>query len=180
VGWVVSLDAFAKEPMALSKSEWLQASDSELEELQLRELAFAAGPALDASPESTSLEASLLAVVEWTRATDRSADDNLLAQRTPSEQPVLDANRANSIKMPALGYILHGEQHTIAEQDFVARLLSAKRLSWEERVEHVVGLGGRYSANSRVQKLAKELLEQNAGDPKIALLQLLWAVENAS
>ncbi|MEZ6138026.1 MAG: DUF1553 domain-containing protein [Pirellulaceae bacterium] len=176
VGWVVSSEAFAREPLTLTQDEWLNFSDQELELLQLRELVFAAGPSLQ--PQSQSLEASLATVIKWNTPTDidRTAT---LAQPSTDNQPS-KPRVPNSVAMPSLSYILHGQQPTISQESFVNRLLRAKRLSWEQRVDHVVGLSNRTTAGSRVQQLAKELLEQNNGDARAALLHLLWAVQNGS
>jgi hypothetical protein len=73
-----------------------------------------------------------------------------------------------SSELPSLGYAIHGERHAREQRNFVNRLLRAERLSWEERVEHVVGLSSGEVASSRIQHLAKVLLEQNSGDAKAA------------
>jgi hypothetical protein len=174
VGWVVSSAAFARQPLSLDKSQWLAASDEELQVLQLRELVFAAGPSR--SGDVQSLENSLLAVVEWKRPGDANATLAQPATATNNGKPKLPS----SVTMPAMSFILHGQQPTISQQNFVKSLLKAERLSWEQRVEHVVGLRGCYSTSDRVQQLARQLLEENSGDASSALLQLLWAVQNSN
>lgn len=175
VAWVVSSDAFARMPLNLEKSQWLEATDEELQNYQLQELVFAAGPSLGRSGEARSLESSLLAVAEW---------DGPGAANTTLAQPAIEgSNRPprlpSSVQMPSMSFVLHGQQPTISQQQFVKSLLRAKRLSWEQRVDHVVGLSGHFAASGRVQQLARQLLEENSGNASAALLQLLWAVQNS-
>lgn len=183
VGWIVNSRPFASQPVSLNRAQWLAASDTQLTSYQLSELLFAAGPSLGQSAESESLEASLAATVKWS---SRSADEqrSLLAQPTAlldnglGETPKSETVETSDNWLP-LGYALHGERQTRAQRMYVNRLLRAERLSWEDRVEHVVGLSNGAETNSRIQHLAKVLLEQNAGDAKQALLRLLWAVQNS-
>jgi hypothetical protein len=183
VSWIVNSRPFSVQPINLNKSQWLAATDVELDQIQLTELVFAAGPTLGRSPEAQSLEASLAAAVEWNRR-DSGEYRSMLAQPASSLAPPPATGSAPAAQMaaselPSLGYAIHGERQARAQRNFVNRLLRAERLSWEERVEHVVGLSSGEVASSRIQHLAKVLLEQNSGDAKAALLRLLWAVQNS-
>ncbi len=183
VSWIVNSRPYAVQPINLNKSEWLAATDAELDLIQLSELVFAAGPSLGRSPEAQSLESSLAAAVEWNKkvAGEYRAMLAQPASLLSSEigNAALPPAPAGSLELPSLGYAIHGERQTLTQRNFVNRLMRAPRLSWEERVEHVVGLSGTEVADSRVQHLAKILLEQNSGDAKSTLLRLLWAVQNS-
>jgi len=182
VSWIVNSRPFSVQPINLNKSQWLAATDAELDQIQLTELVFAAGPTLGRSPEAQSLEASLAAAVEWNNR-DGGEYRAMLAQPAPLLNPQPSSTSPTiqqaASELPSLGYAIHGERQALAQRNFVNRLLRADRLSWEERVEHVVGLSSGEVASSRIQHLAKVLLEQNSGDAKAALLRLLWAVQNS-
>ncbi len=187
VSWIVNSRPYSVQPINLNKAQWLAATDAELDQIQLTELAFAAGPTLGRSPEAQSLEASLVAAVEW-NSRDTGEYRAMLAQPASLLNPPLssspsptsaEASPLAASELPSLGYAIHGERQALAQRNFVNRLLRADRLSWEERVEHVVGLSSGEVASSRIQHLAKVLLEQNSGDAKAALLRLLWAVQNS-
>lgn len=182
VSWIVNSRPFSVQPINLNKSQWLAATDAELDQIQLTELVFAAGPTLGRSPEAQSLEASLAAAVEWNNR-DNAEYRAMLAQPAPLLNPQPSSTSPTiqqaASELPSLGYAIHGERQALAQRNFVNRLLRADRLSWEERVEHVVGLSSGEVASSRIQHLSKVLLEQNSGDAKAALLRLLWAVQNS-
>ena len=67
----------------------------------------------------------------------------------------------------------------MAEEAFVDRLLRSEKLTWQERVQHVVGLTGANGTSDDTQFSAKELLQYHSGDSKAALLDLLWAAQNS-
>ncbi len=182
VGWIARTDAFNRSPGGIGPSAGLLATDEQLLEWKVREAVFAAAPTLGHGSAGRSLEQSLASVVQWlSRPADRPRDV-LLAQ--PSPQPAKPGAKANpstaSLQLPPLGFVIHREVPTPAEQAFVRRLLAANRLSWEQRVEHIVELSDSDVATGRVQELAKQLLQYRDGDMEQALYDVLWAVNNVS
>ncbi|MCA9133117.1 MAG: DUF1553 domain-containing protein [Planctomycetales bacterium] len=184
VGWLVQSDAFARQPIRLERSQWLNASEEQLKALRDAQVLFAAGPTLPLSETPLSLERALLAVIDWQGKSGQPADSTVtLAQPVPSSKPAASLPPAAS-KLPefdpaASSYAVHGERPLAAEIAFVQQLLQAERLNWEQRVEHIVALDGGSPATKRIQKLAADLLEQHDGDAQAALLDLLWAVTHA-
>lgn len=172
VQWIVSTEAYALQPIQLDRARWLALAPAELDSYQLAELVFASGATVGRN-SPISLDASLALVVDWSKNQQRL---DTLAQ--PNLSPVSPANAEELQRLePPSGYLLHAARPTLAQQNFVARLLRAK-LSWEERVEHVVGLHGDGLDSPRIQQLAKMLLEHNGGDARGALHNLLWCVQN--
>ncbi len=127
VGWVVNSQAFAKQPLQLTKSQWLDASDEELEGFQLRELVFAAGPTLGRGDEAKSLDASLMAAVQWNRPAELHTDGTL-AQRAADAAPDGDkkpqSETPSAVTMPAMSFVLHGQRHTVSQRDVRRQLAS--------------------------------------------------------
>ncbi len=182
VTWIASSEAFARSTSLLGREQWLEIDDDELEQLRLSELVFASGNSLGSSAEARQLTDSLAAVLKWSNSRpELSQQDAIFAQPGPQtkKQRPIPAARPSGVLTPASSFIVHGERPTTAELSFVRRLLKSSRLSWEQRVEHIVALSDAEVASDRVQRLAKELLRHHDGDPERALLDLLWSVENA-
>jgi hypothetical protein len=186
--WIVASEAFAKSPLVMERSEWLNATDEQLAGNRKAELLFAARPSLGQSTESSSLEASLAALIDWRGGTDRlNGNPTALAQpRTETEVSGRNQNQAErgdaevaSPSMPSMAFIYHAESPLPEHRRFVRQLLDSDKLSWDQRVDHVVGWRGDSAASGQIHRLAKQLLEQRNGDVEAALLDLLWAVENA-
>lgn len=186
VSWIVQSEAFARSRAELSRSQWLNASDEELQSMQRAKELFAAG--VDVTGPLPTLDRALRTVLQLRARPVGAADARatLLAQPTPEpslggkgSKPPRSAEVRSSANLPAEmdDSWLHGRLHTDAEIAYVRRLLQSERLSWEQRVEHIVRLSPRHIANGRVQQLAGELLQSSRGEAEAALLDLLWAVE---
>ncbi|QDV24262.1 DUF1553 domain-containing protein [Aureliella helgolandensis] len=189
LGWIAASQVFARSPTELSQLEWLDASEAELEKLKLAELVFAAAPA--ASPAPRNLEETLTIALQW-RGGHAQQDRSALAQFGPS--PATDKKNSKNNKnapeqsqgssagasvMPPIDFAISSNRPTPRELEYIQKLLSSQRLSWEQRVEHIVGLNLDYSANEQVRQLANRLLQEHSGNAEAALLDLLWAVDSA-
>ncbi len=192
VGWIVRSHAVARQPLDLSRSQWLGMPEADLARLQKTELSFASGPSQNRMLRSESpatLEGSLAGLLQWKNETSLGSSNSstTLAQPapvSPNNNPRSKAAGPRTTKQPLpdstiSDYALHGELHTSDEIEFIDRLLKSQRLSWEECVEHVVGLNSSSTANGRVKQLAGDLLQQHNGNTRAALLDLLWAVRNS-
>ena len=80
--------------------------------------------------------------------------------------------------MPSPGYAIHRGRLSQDQQSYVAGLAASEKLTWEQKVEHIVSLSPTLTANGGVKRLSDELLK-SLGDPKAALTELMWAVQNA-
>jgi hypothetical protein len=187
VGWLVQSNAFSRENIQLNHAQWLDATDEELRRWQLADLNFAAGPLPPPTPEASSLEQSLAAVIQWKGDSLPSADsprDTALAQPVPSLPRSENSRRRQAEKQtraafPGVSYALYGELPRAADTAFVSQLLASERLSWAQCVEHIVLLNASNAVSGRVRHLADELLRLRHGDARAALLDLLWAVRNS-
>lgn len=180
VSWIVRSDAVSRQTLSLNSADWLSASNEQLAKLQVADTVFATG-AMRTPTSVQPLENVLSSLVKWQSDKPRAAT---LAQPVPGVPPKSPkktrATGNNSSNVPSLGYVLHGEQPTAAEVDFVNRLLASKRLSWTQCVAHIVALNANRHANGRIQQLAAEILQQHSGDTAAALLDLLWAVKSST
>jgi hypothetical protein len=192
VGWIARSDGFARMPLALSQAEWLDSDEQTLAKLQRADLVFAHG-AISNAVASQPLESTLLAVLDWNESGVISFSNSraaTLAQTAPTQNGAgskRNGNPGNAArnsgepsKLPTTDYLLHGEQHTSAEVEFVDRLLNSTRLSWEQRVDHIVALSIHQAPTGRVKQLAKQLLQRHNGDAQAAMLDLLWAVRSSN
>ncbi len=188
IAWIVRSDAFSRHTLEMNRSQWLNASDDELRQLQLAELNFATGPSQPLGAEASSLESSLAAVLKWQGQNETlgaNPGETTLAQPTPvlptseKDRRKLLEKQARDSTLPSLSYALHGELPSPRDAQLVSRLLASRRLSWEQRVMHIVLLNPDNAVNGRVKHLADELLRKHSGDARSALFDLLWAVQNS-
>lgn len=177
VGWVVRSDAFARNSIAVDKSRWLQASENEIENWHLTEMVFAARTSLGQQAVKGGLENSLAAAIKWNQANTDSGT-NVLAQPSldPKAKPKTPVK--SDVVMPSPGYAIHRGRLSQDQQSFVAGLAASEKLTWEQKVEHIVALAPTLNASGGVKRLSDELL-QSLGDPQAALTELMWAVQNA-
>ncbi|RMF38259.1 MAG: DUF1549 domain-containing protein [Planctomycetota bacterium] len=182
VEWIARSDAFARAPGVVDPAAGLLATDEQLLEWKLREAVFAAAPSLGQGNGNGDLVQSLASVVRWISNPPKDQRETMLAQPLLKEAKPGERRQqsADSLQLPPLGFVIHREVPTPAEQAFVRRLLSADRLSWEQRVAHIVELSDTEVASGRVQELAKQLLQHRHGDMEQALYDVLWAVHHAS
>lgn len=187
VGWLAGSDAFARQPSSIAKTAWVESSEDRVAEMQLADLVFATGGHQSELPSRSSLDRSLAAVVKWSSSSDALESRRfMLAQ--PTSRPITasqlskiesDSQESDLLTGSQLSYALHAEQPSVMAQNFVKRILKSQRLSWQQRVEHVVAISEYEVATARVQQLANELLQLNAGDAEAALLDLFWAVTHS-
>lgn len=181
VGWVVSSRAFAVRPDTLTREQWQQLDQEKLDQWQLSDWTFATGAKTSRPTNSRArLQDNLKYVVQW-RASGKPQP--VLSQPSP-DLPKLSPDRLvknlkNQRPTFSSSFAVHGLRHTMAEEAFVDRLLRSEKLTWQERVQHVVGLTGANGASDDTQFSAKELLQHHSGDSKAALLDLLWATQNS-
>lgn len=181
IGWVVSSRAFAVRPDNLTRDQWQQLEAEKLDQWQLSDWTFATGAKTSQPTNSRArLQDNLKYVVQW-RAT--SKPQPVLSQPSPDLQKVSPERLAKNLKNQrptfSSSFAIHGLRHTMAEEAFIDRLLRSEKLTWQERVQHVVGLTGANGTSDDTQFSAKELLQYHSGDSKAALLDLLWAAQNS-
>lgn len=176
VGWMVASEAFARSDLQLEHSQWLAANDDELQRIQITERVFGAANSLGRSAEASNLEQSVAALIKWSSG---GTSGSALGQLDHRSVPKKSRRVGSELQMPSMSFAVHGETHLNSEEEFVKRLMNSTRLSWEQRVEHIVALSEHGNANGRIQQLAKELLRENDGDRQATLLDLLWAVQNS-
>ncbi len=165
VAWIVQSDAFGRQPLELSHSQWLDASDDDLRQMQLAELNFAAGPLRSRGGEAASLDSSLAAVLRWQGQTEQELNNSKQSNAGSTNSEFADkkestgklAQKQAQASMPSLTYALHGGLPSPQDAEFVARLLASSRLSWDQCVMHIVLINPDNSVNGRVKHLADEL-----------------------
>lgn len=175
VGWIVRSDAFSRQRIERTRSQWLDASPEELRAWTLAEANFASGPQTKVGATSVSLESTLVASLS---AIERSAVSDQ-APTLAQPNPELPAGKTPVEKRPDSQPVAESFQLAELPADelqLVDRLLRSPRLSWKERVEHVVWLDPQSVPDSRIIHLADELLRLRSGDASAALRDLLAAV----
>lgn len=177
VTWVVRSDAFARDSIAVDRSRWLQASDGDLENWHLAEMTFAARTSLGDKAVKGGLESSLAAAIKWNQTTGESGA-SVLAQPSLDPKAKPKTPIKSDVVMPSPGYAIHRGRLSQDQQSYVAGLAASQKLTWEQKVEHIVSLSPTLTANGGVKRLSDELLK-SLGDPKAALTELMWAVQNA-
>ena len=80
--------------------------------------------------------------------------------------------------MPSPGYAIHRGRLSQDQQSYIAGLAASEKLTWEQKVEHIVTLSPTLAASGKVKRLSEELLK-SLGDPQAVLTELMWAVQNA-
>jgi Protein of unknown function (DUF1553) len=177
VGWVVRSDVFARNSIAVDKTRWLQASDNEIENWHLSEMTFAARTSLGKQTAQGGLENSLAAAIQWNQAKTVSGA-SVLAQPSLDPKSKPKASITSDVVMPSPGYVIHRGRLSQDQQSYVAGLAASEKLTWEQKVEHIVLLSPTLIASGGVKRMSDELLK-SLGDPKAALTELMWAVQNA-
>ena len=177
VGWVVRSDAFARDAIAVDRNRWLQAAESDIENWHLAEMTFAARTSLGEQTVKGGLENSLAAAVKWNQPTNE-VGTSILAQPSldPKSKPKTPIK--SDVVMPSPGYAIHRGRLSQDQKTFVAGLAASEKLTWDQKVEHIVTLSPKLTASAGVKRLSEELLK-SLGDPKAALTELMWAVQNA-
>ena len=179
VGWIVRSEAFARDSLGVDRNRWLQATEENIDNWHLAEMAFAARSSLGDSAVKGGLESSLAALVKWNQSSAVGTDGaSVLAQ--PSLDPKIKLKNAvkSNGASPAIGYVIHRGRLSKGQRNYIDRLVASKKLSWEQKVEHVVSLSPGNSATSNVKRMADELLK-SLDDPTDVLTELFWAVQNA-
>lgn len=174
--WIVSSEAFDRQPLNLTVDQLVLASEAELEQVKLTQRLFASGLPAESPP---GLERSLMLAADFRRPT--TGKEVTLAQPTATIAPSGRA-KDKSQKEPGpeqLAFTLGADHVSFANASFVDSLLQSKRLTWDQRVRHVVLLNSHARVTGRVQQLANTLLQHHNGDSRAALIDLLWAVERS-
>ena len=177
VSWVVRSDAFARDSIALDRNRWLQAAESDLENWHLAEMTFAARTSLGERAVKGGLENSLAAALKWNHS-KREGGASVLAQPSldPTVKPLPPIK--SDVVMPAPGYAIHRGRLSEHQQTYIAGLAASEKLTWEQKVEHIVTLSPTLTASGNLKQLSEELLK-SLGDPQAVLTELMWAVQNA-
>jgi hypothetical protein len=80
--------------------------------------------------------------------------------------------------MPSPAYAIHRGRLSQDQLSYIAGLAASEKLTWEQKVEHIVRLSPTLAASENVKRMSEELLK-SLGDPKSVLTELMWAVQNA-
>ena len=181
VSWIVRSEAFARDAIGVDRNRWLQATEEEIDKWHLAEMTFAARTSLGEQAVKGGLENSLAALVKWNQAGDSAANSNgstVLAQ--PSLDPKLRLKNSvkSDVSMPAVGYVIHRGRLSADQQAYIDRLVASDKLSWDQKVEHIVGLVPGQTMSSGVKRMSEELLKL-LNNPSEVLTELMWAVQNA-
>ena len=183
IGWIVRSDAFARDVLKVDQNRWLQAPESDIENWHLAEMTFAARSSLGQQAVKGGLENALAAATKWNQSITASANSvqtngpSVLAQ--PNVDPKLKSKSPAKVEsmMPAVGYAIHRGRLSDGQRTFISRLAASDKLTWEQKVEHIVSLSPNQSTSNNVKRLSDELLK-SLNDPSAALTELLWAVQN--
>ncbi len=160
VGWVIRSDAFSRSQIAIDQNRWLQAKDEDIAQWHVAEMTFAAKTSLghSAAKSGSGLEGSLASALKWNQST--GVDTRVLAQPNLNPKAKPSTPVKSDVLMPTPSYIVHRGRVSAAQQEFLDRLLASEKLSWKQKVEHVVSLSPGLTTNNRVVRLADELMQQ--------------------
>jgi Protein of unknown function (DUF1553) len=176
IGWIVSCQAFSLQCSPLSQEQWRNLSDAQIVRRITAQQSFACGPKLPSKPTS-SLRENIRYALQWRSTNKPSA---MLAQPSigvdKNAQP-MPTNSSSSLPDFNASFALYNTQPSAHEIAYVNRLLQSQRLTWPERVQHVIELRKNTRANDELQVLANQLLEQHSGNAAAALQDLLWATQ---
>ncbi len=184
IGWIVRSDAFARDAIMVDQNRWLQAPDSDIENWHLAEMTFAARTSLGQQAVKGGLENALAAATRWNQTIgsgSSSVQGNgpiVLAQPSVDSKVKSKTPVKTDIVMPAVGYAIHRGRLSSEQRTYISRLVASDKLTWEQKVEHIVSLSPNQSAGSNVKRISDELLK-SLNDPSAVLTELLWAVQNA-
>ncbi|GIW97556.1 MAG: hypothetical protein KatS3mg111_0889 [Pirellulaceae bacterium] len=188
VQWIASSEAMQRSPATESPHQVLVASEEQLLQWKLQEGVFAAAPAPGIAPDrSLSAVEALASLADWIGGASLSPGNVLLAQ--PAPLPSADKKRrtgsrpqepsSSRSQQPTINFYIHRQVPTPAEKEFVRRLVANERLSWEQRVEHVIGLSDTTVDPEKIQQLAAQLLRKRENNMEETLYDLLWAIKQA-
>ena len=177
VGWVVRSDAFARDSIAVDRNRWLQAAESDIQNWHLAEMTFAARTSLGERAVKGGLENSLVAALKWNQSKTEGGA-SVLAQPSLDLKVEAQAPVKSDVVMPASGYAIHRGRLSQDQRSYIAGLAASEKLTWEQKVEHIVALSPTLAASGNVKRLSEELLK-TLGDPQAVLTELMWAVQNA-
>ncbi len=175
--WIVSSEAFDRSPIVLSADQLLVASPTELEQAKLMRRLFAAS---NSATQSLPLERNMVLAASFRKPS--TADEITLAQSSATVAAPKKRPEPTAVKAPSadqLDFTLSADHVSFANAQYVDTLLQSKRLTWEQRVGHVVLLDSHARVSDRVKQLANTLLQHHNGDSRAALLDLLWAVRRS-
>ncbi|MCA9193300.1 MAG: hypothetical protein KDB03_16125 [Planctomycetales bacterium] len=180
VQWLVLSAPFARTGVDDLSQRTLLATKDELRKLQIRQSTFAIGdhtvlPIV--GPRFDSLLKNAIAI----NAIDDPANRSSLGQLNPEVSKSGNKKSisfSSEITLPT-SCLLDATVPEPSHLAYVDRLLASQKLSWEQRVAHVIELGDMSANSPRVQQMANELLVHKGGDPKATLLELMWVVENS-
>ncbi|MEM7474522.1 MAG: DUF1553 domain-containing protein [Planctomycetota bacterium] len=179
VQWIASSDVFSRSSVVLTRHQWLDAEESELENLQVAEMAFAAQGSLGSSVDAASIDKSLAMVERWSADGGfeiRSTLANLSFEAQNNKKKKLEELK---LEMPSMSFLVHRDLPNMVEEDFIKKLRDSN-LSWAKQVEHVALLGNGEMSESRLEKLSEKLLNYHQEDQYEALVTLLWCIKNVS
>ncbi len=153
VGWVIRSDAFSRSQIAIDQNRWLQAKDEDIAQWHVAEMTFAAKTSLgnSAAKSGSGLEGSLASSLKWNQST--GVDTRVLAQPNLNPKAKPSTPVKSDVLMPTASYIVHRGRVSAAQQEFLDRLLASEKLSWKQKVEHVVSLSPGLTTNNRVVQL---------------------------
>ncbi len=184
IGWVIRSDVFARDTIKIDQNRWLQAPESDIDKWHLAEVTFAARTSLGQQAVKGGLETSLAAAAKWNQAMSssprfgQSDEPSVLAQPSVDPKLKLKTPAKSDVLMPAVGYAVHRGRLTSDQRAYISRLVASEKLTWEQKVEHIVSLSPTQSASNQVKRMSNELLK-TLDNPSEVLAELLWAVQNA-
>lgn len=172
--WIASSKAFDRQPLVLSNEQLVLASDAQLEQIKLARRLFAAAQPRDQQP----LERSLMLAANYRKSS--TGDEATLAQPAPTTRKSSPKPAPRGKSNPdQLAFTLGADHVSFGNAHYVDSLLDSTRLTWDQRVNHVVKLDATGRVSDRVRELANTLLQRHDGDSRAALLDLLWAVQRS-
>jgi hypothetical protein len=99
----------------------------------------------------------------------------------PPAAPKLTPEIKSEVMMPAASYVIHHGRLTEAQSAFLDKLLASDKLSWEQKVDHVISLSPSLKHGRQTKAQIEELNKTIAiADKKAVLSELLWIVQNAN
>ncbi len=175
VSWILRSDAFSRSTIKLDRDQWLNSTDEQLAKLHLAEATFAAKTTLGQTSKK-SLEGAIASVIKWNAS---KVDRSVLAQPDATANASAAKETKLDIVMPAQGYIVHHGRLSSGQAEFVNKLIASERLTWDQKVDHIVSLAPQLSVSPAVKTMIDDL-NKMLGDKKAVLTELMWIVQNAN
>ncbi len=175
VSWILRSDAFSRSTIKLDRDQWLNSTDEQLAKFHLAEATFAAKTTLGQTSKK-SLEGAIASVIKWNAS---KLDRSVLAQPDATANAGTAKETKLDIVMPAQGYIVHHGRLSTGQAEFVNKLVASERLTWDQKVDHIVSLAPRLSVTPAVKTMIDDL-NKMLGDKKAVLTELMWIVQNAN